>query len=480
MTLVTVKLLGELGRRFGREFRFDISCPAEAIALLRVNFPGLDQYLRDTHEQGVGYRFVVKGRDRSEEQLVDPLGSATLVICPAVYGSGGGFFRIIAGVALIGIGLFTGFTPLALLGASLVLGGISQLLSPNPKNNKNKESKFFSGPVNTTNQGNPVPTCYGRLMVGSHVISAGISLDAIVGEPAPRWYCSNGQCYPSINDPYAPYATQAECEAALVVPFTGGQCSADYDLYFEGESSPRLTTTGPITSYGYDGYRNDSFGQCCHYAQITGVNGKVALGWYCSTNSCEVSGPPEGASFVPPNMYIKRRDSTSQADDIAQCGNPPSECPTYTRWYCSNGVCYGTNDPAAPYATQSDCESALITPSFTGGQCNTQYYVTVDFVSKFGTTSRQTTSAIQGPIEGVEYRNYYTQICTEDSAAGGVLFNGGQFHQLIAGSDWGKPVTHQITGSCGPAPQTPTATIVGITRVDGLPDDCGDPPATCP
>ena len=40
-------------------------------------------------------------------------------------------------------------------------------------------SYTFSGPVNTTAQGQPVPVGYGRLIVGGAVISAGITTEEI-------------------------------------------------------------------------------------------------------------------------------------------------------------------------------------------------------------------------------------------------------------------------------------------------------------
>ena len=66
-------------------------------------------------------------------------------------------------------------------GISMVLGGVVQLLSPQQtydsaasERPENRPSYNFNGPVNTTAQGHPVPLCYGRMIVGSAVISAGI------------------------------------------------------------------------------------------------------------------------------------------------------------------------------------------------------------------------------------------------------------------------------------------------------------------
>ena len=67
------------------------------------------------------------------------------------------------------------------IGASLVLGGISQLLVPVPKVSgpqerpENKPSYLFNGAVNTTEQGQPIPLLYGELIVGSAVVSAGLT-----------------------------------------------------------------------------------------------------------------------------------------------------------------------------------------------------------------------------------------------------------------------------------------------------------------
>ncbi|NBT52728.1 MAG: tail assembly protein, partial [Marivivens sp.] len=91
------------------------------------------------------------------------------------------------------------------IGTSLILGGTAQLLSPTisdspgsfgttspsrarardsftPENNEiadNRASYIFNGAENLTAQGNPVPILYGRMRVGSVVISAGLSVEDI-------------------------------------------------------------------------------------------------------------------------------------------------------------------------------------------------------------------------------------------------------------------------------------------------------------
>jgi predicted phage tail protein len=62
----------------------------------------------------------------------------------------------------------------------LVLGGVSQLLTPTPKTNKDegdpRKSFSFSGIQNTSRAGLPVPVVYGEMLVGSVVVSAGVDI----------------------------------------------------------------------------------------------------------------------------------------------------------------------------------------------------------------------------------------------------------------------------------------------------------------
>ena len=67
----------------------------------------------------------------------------------------------------------------------MILGGVAQMIAPTAKSSdpserpENQPSYVFNGAVNTTAQGHPVPVGYGRLIVGSAVISAGIDVDEI-------------------------------------------------------------------------------------------------------------------------------------------------------------------------------------------------------------------------------------------------------------------------------------------------------------
>lgn len=156
---------------------------------LLANFPVARAYFATAHEKGITFA-VFRGRGEHKEnigreQLSEPAGDC-ITIAPVLMGSKAGLLQTIIGVVLIAVGALTsvyggGF--LIAIGVSMVAGGIVQMLSPQPKVNKsadsadNQASYVFSGPVNTTAQGNPVPVLYGRMIVGSAVISAGMEAD---------------------------------------------------------------------------------------------------------------------------------------------------------------------------------------------------------------------------------------------------------------------------------------------------------------
>lgn len=191
-----IRLLGELGKKFGRVFKLDVKTPAEAIRALCVNLPGFEAHLANSQKRNVGYK-VIQGTDELDENgLLLPLGRQDLKIVPVLMGSGR-LGRILVGGALIfasvfnplgffgGTALLTGTaaTIATAVGTSLVIGGVSELLFPAPKaptlqdRPDNKPSYVFNGAINTTAQGYPVPVGYGRMIVGSAVISAAISTE---------------------------------------------------------------------------------------------------------------------------------------------------------------------------------------------------------------------------------------------------------------------------------------------------------------
>lgn len=185
-----VKLYGHLGRTFGKLHRLDVSGPMDAIRALSVLLPGFRQALV---RHPAGYRVFVDDWPVTHRDELGSPGRREIRIVPVISGSSNGVGQIFMGVALVVAGIYapellpalgasagvasTVGTMAISFGASLVLGGLAQMLSRNPTSQKPNDttSYLFNGPVNTTEQGNPVPVLYGRLIVGSQVVSASVA-----------------------------------------------------------------------------------------------------------------------------------------------------------------------------------------------------------------------------------------------------------------------------------------------------------------
>lgn len=196
----TIVLLGELGKRYGRRHLLDVSSPAEAVRALCANFKDFAGFVSTSTERNVGYRVITGRADLSVDELHNPAGR-TITIAPVIAGAGGsGLGKVLIGALLIAAVVFTGGVALAAnglvfsgltaqiafsVGVSLALGGVAQMLAPTPKSldrgvDENKPSYIFDGAQNRSIQGQAVPVGYGRMIVGSAVISAGINVEDYV------------------------------------------------------------------------------------------------------------------------------------------------------------------------------------------------------------------------------------------------------------------------------------------------------------
>jgi predicted phage tail protein len=201
MAMVEVKLLGEMGRRFGRSYRFAANSPKEIISALSNQLAGFKDYLVTAHENGIAFRLVDDDWEGMQyENVLMPC--RRLIIAPVVTGSGT-VGRILAGVALValsfvsfGAGAFAGFTAgqgfalgsgiLFSLGTSLILTGVASLLTPpvqldnSSSDSERKDSFLFDRAAELTSQGAPVPVLYGRFWAGSPlIISSAITTEQV-------------------------------------------------------------------------------------------------------------------------------------------------------------------------------------------------------------------------------------------------------------------------------------------------------------
>jgi len=185
-SLRTIRVYGRLARFLGqRTFQAAVSSAAEAVRFLLVNFPQLEAHMAQQH-----YRVSVGGYALDAEELHHPSGQQVIRIVPVLTGARA-VGRILAGVALMVASIFIPGTAMIFgtavkglvlgIGAQMALGGVAQLLTPVPKMPTGEDSAqdprksfSFSGVQQTSRQGVPVPVVYGRTLVGSVVISAGV------------------------------------------------------------------------------------------------------------------------------------------------------------------------------------------------------------------------------------------------------------------------------------------------------------------
>ena len=214
-----VVLLDELGEQFGSEHIYhNLRSPADAIKLLCINDENFATHLATSHEDGIAYTVVQAGEYLGIEDLFLPLGKNDLVITPVIAGSGDNpVTKIVVGVVLVAAVVATGgFGTAAIgtfglgagsigvgkivgaIGVSLLLGGVSQMLSPQPeppakrfgdgaslatdgpqsvtRGSDGRQSYSYQGAANTVGVGATIPVVYGEVLAGSHLLSAQIQV----------------------------------------------------------------------------------------------------------------------------------------------------------------------------------------------------------------------------------------------------------------------------------------------------------------
>lgn len=190
-----VRLYGWLGTQFGRAHRLAVSSTAEAVRALCVLLPGFEKALADSESRGVTYACFIGKRNIGSDELRLPCGGDAIRIAPVPAGAkNGGLFQVVLGAVLIVAAIYfppsaglislaeggTALSTMMSMGVAMAMGGIMQMISPQQRGLSAKDtpengaSYNFNGAVNTSAQGNPVPVLYGRMIVGSSVISAGI------------------------------------------------------------------------------------------------------------------------------------------------------------------------------------------------------------------------------------------------------------------------------------------------------------------
>ena len=216
-----VKLMGEMGEKFGSEWECVDTNMRDILKCINVQTEGLQEYLLDCHLKNIEFS-VQSGDNLIEEfpELYLNIARDEVIITPVPAGSGKGLGKLITGLLLLaamffmpGVGqyLTTGGTvagsgagtmafasssgailgtstqaalasgatlniagaAVMMLGTNLALMGLAEMSAPDPDKTTNDPSYLFNGAQNHIEQGKPVPLLYGELTIGGAPIYQG-------------------------------------------------------------------------------------------------------------------------------------------------------------------------------------------------------------------------------------------------------------------------------------------------------------------
>ena len=216
--MVKVRFYGAL-KQFGEKFELDCQDTAEVLRALMTQIKGLRQVLQNGFykvrigSQCIDSRYLEKG-------LYYRLKAGmTVHITPAVKGAKrAGVFNLVVGAVLVAASWYAGgaagwgylgatgygmATMGTMIGVSMMLSGVSQMLTKQPSMGgvgseaEKKSSTSFNGLQNMAAQGQPIPLAYGRILVGSMIISQGIEVfdaeTAEASQQSAKWIYRNGK-----------------------------------------------------------------------------------------------------------------------------------------------------------------------------------------------------------------------------------------------------------------------------------------------
>ena len=195
MQLKKIKVYGKLRKFLGKSyFMAAVKSPQQAMSFLIANFEGVQKHMNDQI-----YKVKMGGRVITEEYL-SMTGQGDIQIIPVATGSGPLVPIFIGGAAIAGAGAVGAAvggvvgtvlaTVLTTVGTSMVIGGVTDLLSPqNPIPDVSSVSDIdprirgsysFSGIQNVSSSGVPIPIIYGLVFSGSIIISSGTDSTQVV------------------------------------------------------------------------------------------------------------------------------------------------------------------------------------------------------------------------------------------------------------------------------------------------------------
>lgn len=239
-----VKLLGELGDKFGTDWQCAGNSMRDILKLIDCQTDGFREYFAECHQKNIGFT-IQNGEDFIEEdaEMWLPSLSDTVIISPVPAGSGKGIGKILAAIVMIAAVVMTGGAAAAAAGTSAQVGagmqasmgigsatvtqsfgmlgmnfgsvtataasassaatvtyslstagymmvaiganlgimGITEMTAPDAGDMTSDPSYLFNGADNNIEQGQPVPVLYGTMKIGGTPISQGFQTGQLRG-----------------------------------------------------------------------------------------------------------------------------------------------------------------------------------------------------------------------------------------------------------------------------------------------------------
>jgi len=156
-----VYLHGELGKRFGKKWELNVFTPGEAVNALFANEPEIERYLFKKQQEGICYG-IKKSNSKSfaTAEECNLLTEKDLHVFPVPQGSGGFITSLLVMAATTAASMY-----------------ISKKMAEAMERDESvlkvqTKSYLYNGTENKFNQGATIPVGYGKMIVGSNVISS--------------------------------------------------------------------------------------------------------------------------------------------------------------------------------------------------------------------------------------------------------------------------------------------------------------------
>jgi len=220
--MTDVFIHGILAKEYQSHFKFNLKSSTDVLKAIDCNREGFIARIFELQEQGFYYDVIVDKKTIKNAQDFKVLNAASRIdLVPVIIGSGpvGAILSTIGGVLFPAAGASLA----ANVFAAVALAGISYLLTPKPdlglpaqqdisaEAAAQKESYVFSGNINLSRQGTPLPLGYGRLKVGSSVVQASVRSFPLIKPDSESMNANN-------------FVDQTE-EGSLVTPITANSIS---------------------------------------------------------------------------------------------------------------------------------------------------------------------------------------------------------------------------------------------------------------